>query len=320
MKKKIALMLVFCAVLALFSGCANKDDTVINVTALKGSTGMGMAKLMADAPDNYRFALSSDASDVMTKVISGEYDIAALPTNSAAIAYAKTAGEGQIQMLAINTLGVLYLLQRTDETPAESLSDLRGQTIVAMGQGANPEYVLNFLLEANGLALGEDVTVEWKATVDEVLAAIVAGSCSFAMLPEPNVSVALSKNSDYGIAFDLTEEWNASTVGELVMGCLVVRHGFAQAHPAAVAQFLKDYKASIDFILTDDSAPEVIAAQDIVPAEGVARKALPNCHIVCITGEEMKPTIDAYYEMLFRANPQAVGGAVPDDGFYYVGR
>ena len=168
-----------------------------NIAVLKGSTGMGMAKLMADAQageaaNNYQFTLTSDTADVMAKVISGEYDIAALPTNSAAMAYAKTQGE--VQLLAINTLGVLYLLQKTgvDGSPIQSFEELRGKTIVSMGQGANPEYVLSYLLSKNGLTIGEDVTVDWKATADEVLSAVVTGDYDFVMLPEPNVSVAMT--------------------------------------------------------------------------------------------------------------------------------
>lgn len=296
----------------------------INVAVLKGSTGMGMAKLMADAQEgkaanNYSFTLTSDTADVMAKVISGEYQIAALPTNSAAMAYAKT--EGQVQLLALNTLGVLYLLQQTgvDGSPITSLDQLRGKTITAFGQGANPEYILSYLLEQNGLSIGTDVTVDWKASMDEVLATLVTGDYEFVMLPEPNVTVAMTKNSDYTIALDLTQEWNKVAEGDLVMGCLVVRKDFADANPAAVAKFLEEYAASIDFITTDETAAAVIAGQEIVPAEAIAKKALPNCHIVCLTGADMQPAIETYFQVLFEANPQSVGGSVPDAAFYYGG-
>lgn len=296
----------------------------INVAVLKGSTGMGMAKLMADAQEgkaanNYSFTLTSDTADVMAKVISGEYQIAALPTNSAAMAYAKT--EGQVQLLALNTLGVLYLLQQTgvDGSPITSLDQLRGKTITAFGQGANPEYILSYLLEQNGLSIGTDVTVDWKASMDEVLATLVTGDYEFVMLPEPNVTVAMTKNSDYTIALDLTQEWNKVAEGDLVMGCLVVRKDFADANPAAVAKFLEEYAASIDFITTDETAAAVIAGQEIVPAEAIAKKALPNCHIVCLTGADMQPAIEPYFQVLFEANPQSVGGSVPDAAFYYGG-
>ena len=294
----------------------------INVAVLKGSTGMGMAKLMADAQEGKaanNYSLTSDTADVMAKVISGEYQIAALPTNSAAMAYAKT--EGQVQLLALNTLGVLYLLQQTgvDGSPITSLDQLRGKTITAFGQGANPEYILSYLLEQNGLSIGTDVTVDWKASMDEVLATLVTGDYEFVMLPEPNVTVAMTKNSDYTIALDLTQEWNKVAEGDLVMGCLVVRKDFADANPAAVAKFLEEYAASIDFITTDETAAAVIAGQEIVPAEAIAKKALPNCHIVCLTGADMQPAIEPYFQVLFEANPQSVGGSVPDAAFYYGG-
>ncbi len=296
----------------------------IRVAVLKGSTGMSCAKLMSDAAagscfNNYQFSLSSDASDVMAKLISGEYDIAALPTNSAAVAFNKSQGE--VQMLAINTLGVLYLMQRTgvDGSPIREFEELRGKTIVAFGQGANPEYVLNYLLTQNGLTPGIDVFIDWKASVDEVLTAVVLGDYEFVMLPEPNVTVANSKNSDYTICMDLTQKWEDVSDGSLVMGCMAVSRTFAAANSAAVEKFLEEYKASIDFITSDSAAPTVIAAQEIVPSETIAQAALPNCHIVCVTGAEMQQLIDPYYQMLFEANPKAVGGSIPSDEFYYVG-
>lgn len=297
----------------------------IHIAVLKGSTGIGAAKLMADAAEGlcsnrYHFSLDSDASEVMTKLISGEYDIAALPSNSAAIAYNKS--EGAVQMLAINTLGVLYLMQRTgvDGSPIRNFEELRGKTIVAFGQGANPEYVLNYLLTQNGLTPGTDVFIDWKASVDEVLTCVVLGNYEFVMLPEPNVTVANSKNSDYTICMDLTQKWEEVADGSLVMGCMVVSRSFAEANPAAVDEFLLEYAASIDFITTDETGPAVIASQGIVPSEDIAFHALPNCHIVCLTGADMQPVIEPYYQMLFAANPKAVGGTIPDAEFYYVGQ
>ncbi len=298
----------------------------MNIAVLKGPTGMGMAKLMADteageAANHYTFTVDSDTAAVMAKLIAGEYDIAALPTNSAAVAYNKT--EGGIQMLAINTMGTLYLLENSEyERPAlSSLEELNGATISLFGQGANPEYVLTYVLESAGLTVGEDVTLDFCAAVDEVLAKIASGDWDYALLPEPNATVAEANSEFASRAMDMNAAWEDASGGatQLVMGCLAIRAEFAEEHPEAVAKFLEEYQASVAYITTAEDAAAVIAGQEIVPSEGVAAKALPNANIVCITGGEMQQTVEGYYDVLFNYNPQAVGGAVPDAAFYYLG-
>lgn len=308
---------------------ATPDPVDMNIAVLKGPTGMGMAKLMADAKNdlngevanNYNFTVDSDTSAVLAKLIAGDYDIAALPTNTAAVAYSKT--QGGIQMLALNTMGTLYLLENSAlESPAvTSVEDLRGATITTFGQGANPEYVLTYVLEAAGLTVGEDVTIEFCAAVDEVLARVAAGECQYAMLPEPNASVAQAKNTDFTVALDMNEAWEQASGGQtqLVMGCLAIRAEFAEAHPENVARFLEEYRASVEYICSADDAAAIIAAEEIVPSEAVAAKALPNANLCCITGDAMQQTVEGYYNVLFNFNPQAVGGSVPDAAFYYLG-
>jgi NitT/TauT family transport system substrate-binding protein len=298
----------------------------MNVAVLKGPTGMGVAKLMADsengeAANNYTFTVDSDTSAVLTKLIAGEYDIAALPTNTAAVANAKT--EGGIQMLALNTMGTLYLLENTEGDRAEitSLEELRGATITLFGQGANPEYVLTYVLESAGLTVGEDVTLDFCSAVDEVLAKIASGDWDYALLPEPNATVAQTKSDYAARVMDMNAAWEEASGGQtqLVMGCLAVRAEFAQEHPEAVAKFLEEYQASVEYISTADDAAAIIAAEEIVPSEAIAAKALPNANIVCITGDAMQQTVEGYYNVLFDFNPSAVGGAIPDASFYYLG-
>lgn len=338
MKKWIGLILAALMVLALAACGKTAEDktqettaqtteetTPINIAVLSGPTGMGMAKLMREneegkTKNTYQFTISSDPSDVLAKVISGEYDVAALPTNTAAAAYAKS--DKAVQMLAINTYGTLYLLQNTElePEPLTDLSQLAGKTIVAFGQGANPEYILDYVLTQNGLTVGENVTVSFSATAEEVLTAAAAGTAAFVMLPEPSASVLRSKNDAMITAFDLTKVWDDCAESPLVMGSLVVSAAFAKAHPDAIAAFLDEYAASVDDIKNNPKeAAAWIASYGIVPNESIAAAALENCNLTCITGTAMQETIEGYYQILFDYNPSAVGGAIPDEAFYYTG-
>ena len=301
------------------------EKVAVKVAAMKGPTGMGMSKLMEDNAINataneYTFDLFSAPDELTAKLVTGEYDIAAIPTNLAANLHKKT--EGQIQLLALNTLGVLHIMQNSpDGQLISDLSELKGKTVYATGQGSNPEYVLNYLLRQSGLEPGVDVTIEYLAAHDELVALAATGEVEYCMLPEPNVSVLSNKNADMKAAIDLTEVWeNSNAEGVLTMGCLVVNKAFADANPDAVKSFLEEYAASVDYVNSDAAAAaELIVKYEIVGAAPVAQKALPNCNIVCITGDEIWPAIEGYYKVLFDAQPASVGGAMPESGMVWAG-
>ena len=304
----------------------------VNLGVLSGPTGMGAAKLMADndagtAKNHYNVTVETDNSAITTKLINGEYDIAAVATNLASTLYHKT--NGGVQIAAINTLGVLYILGRGIDDTVNSLADLQGKTILAFGQSANPEYVLDYLLTQNGLDPDADVDIQWKGAADEVTAAMLAGEADFCMLPVP-AATALQAKSEGNIqpVFDLSAEWDKLENGsQLTMGCVVVRTEFAQAHPQAVKDFLEEYEDSIAY-MTDElslavssnlNPTQLLVNYGLLPSAGIAGKALPAANLVCITGEDMRDAIQGYYEVLFQADPKSIGGSIPDDAFYFLG-
>ena len=316
MKKLLALLLSLCLVAALCAGCgstptpADDDSTTttpeepvtVRLGGLKGPTSMGMVKLLSDndagkTTNHYEFSMAGSADELT-------------PNNS----------DGAVQLLAVNTLGVIYLVEKGGQTVTD-WNSLKGQTIYATGKGSTPEYALNYLLEENGLDPAADVTIEWKSEPSEIVAQMAAEDHVIAMLPQPFVTVAQSKFDDLTIRLDLTKEWDALDNGsQLNTAGLVVRTEFAKEHPEAVAAFLKEYAASTQYVNENVSeAAQLVAQYDIVEA-AVAEKAIPYCNIVCITGEEMKSSVQGYFQVLFDQNPQSVGGALPGDDFYYLGQ
>ena len=348
MKKLISLVLAAALCAGLLAGCGTQkqeetapettapvettpaptettstERETVNLAMLSGPTGVGAAKLLHDNAAgetalDYNVTIASDpANEVVPKLNSGELDIAALSTNLAATLYQKT--DGGIKLIALNTLGVLYILENGDTI--HSMADLAGKTIYATGQGSNPEYVLNYLLEQNGLIPGEDVTIEWKAS-EELTALMASGEAQVCMLPVPAATAVQMKNEDVRAVLDLTQVWN-DTVGaesQLTMGCVAVRTAFLEEHPEAVEAFLEEYAASIDYVKNNpEEAAPMVAEFGITANEQIALKAIPDCNLVCITGGEIQSSIQGYYEMLYAADPTSIGGAMPDDAFYYVG-
>ena len=321
---KLKRLAAMCCAAMLTLGASALAETQVNVTALKGPTAMGMVKLMDEAESGavegnvYSFAIAAAVDEVTPKIVKGETDIAAVPANLASVLYQNTQGE--VQVLAVNTLGVIYIVESGDSV--KSVEDLRGRTIYASGKGATPEYALNYILSENGIDPTKDVTIEWKSEHAECLAALLAEDNAIAMLPQPFVTTAQMKSDRIQVRLDLTAEWDAVQQGsdapsQLITGALVVRRQFAQENPEAVEAFLKSYAESVEYVNANvEEAAQLVGKYEIVPA-AVAQKAIPACNIVCITGADMQQKLSGYLNVLFEQNPKAVGGALPADDFYY---
>lgn len=290
---------------------------VINVAALKGPTAMGMIKLMDDESENssFNFTISGAADEITPALIQGNIDIACVPANLASVLYNKT--EGGVRVLAINTLGVLYICQNGEPTIA-SVADLKGKTIYASGKGATPEYALRYILSQNGIDPDSDVSIEWKSEHSECLSALLSDEGSAAMLPQPFVTTAQTKSENMNVVLDLNEQWEALNNGSaLVTGVVIARREFVEAYPGAVDDFLSEYGASVEYVNANTAdAAQLIGKFDIVPA-AVAEKALPKCNIVFVSGAEMKEKLSGYLSVLFESAAASVGGALPGDDFYY---
>mgnify|MGYP004534562897 CR=1 FL=1 len=311
------LISVLC-LLAMFAAAllpAQAQAEQIRVGALTGPTAMGMAELLGN--DACAPSIFGSADELTPLILKGEVDLAAVPANLAATLYNKT--EGGVTALAVNVLGVLYICAYQMPEIA-SLEDLRGQTLYATGKGATPEYALTYLLAQNGLTLGRDVTVEWKSEPSEIVALMAQEEHAIAMLPQPFVTVAQGKLEGLQVSLDLSAQWDKLGVdSRLVTAGLLVRKAFADEHPQAVAKFLEEYAASTDYANTHAAETAALVEKMGIVSAAVAEKALPGCNLVCITGKEMKTAVSGYLQTLYDLKSESVGGAMPTDGFYWLG-
>lgn len=300
--------------LAAFAACSKKqDDTEIRIAALKGPTGMGMVKL-ADKQNypNYTVSIEASPDALNPRIISGEVDVAAVPVNLASVLYNKL--DGDISVLAVSTLGVLYVVEAGSEV--NSVADLVGKTVYATGQGATPEYILNYLLDKNGVA--GSVEVNYVGEHAALATMLADGSAEIGMLPEPNVTSTLAGNDNLRIALNLTEEWNKVCSTELVQGVVIARKSFVNEHPEAIEQFLREYEKSSAFVNENiDEAAKLIVDAGILGNVEIAKKAIPNCNISFSKGEAMHKAVEGMLTVLFEANPKSIGGKLPDKDFYY---
>lgn len=332
MKKLLAILLTLTLVLAL-AGCGGNDttssapDTVsepaytavdMSVAYMTGPTGVGMAKLNADSDakltaNNYTFTVAAAATDITAKFLKGEINIASVPTNVAATLYNKS--EGKVRMLAVNTNGVLSILEKGDTI--KSIADLKGKTIYSTGQGQNPEYILNYILTENGINPETDITINFVSS-DDLKAKLISGEAEIAMAPEPLATAVMVQNQELNRVLSINDEWSKVSDTTLMMGCVIALDSYIEANPKAVEKFLEEYEASIEFATTNiDEVATYCETYGIAPKAAIAKKSIPICNLCYVTGNDMKNNVNGYFNVLFNADPTSIGGKLPADDLYY---
>lgn len=302
---------------------AAKEETVtVRVGSLKGPTSLGLLSLMdiaenGEASNDYEFHMATAADELLPLMVKGDMDIALVPANVASVLYSKT--EGGVSVIDINTLSVLYMV--SGDTSIENITDLKGRTVFLTGKGTTPDYCLQYILSENGMS-ADDCTLEYKSEAAEVAAVLAENPDAVGLLPQPFVTAACAQNEALSVIIDMNEEWNR-VQGEggssLVTGVTIVRNAFLEENPDAVKAFLEEHAASAEAANSDTERVAALAVNaEIIAKEPIALKAIPKCNIVCITGEDMKQALSGYLEVLYEMDPASVGGALPEDGFYFV--
>ena len=312
-----AILLILVAVATLVPVFASPVGEV-RFGVLKGPTGIGASYLLSENKEGktinkYTETILAEATDMIGQLAAGQLDIVAIPTNAAVSLYNKT--NGGVRIIALNTAGVLYILENGNAV--SQVSDLKGKTLYAVGQGSNPEYVLRFILSRNGIDPDKDVDIQFLDSA-ELTTRMATGEIEVCMLPVPAVTTVLTKNPSVRIALDLTDEWDKLNVGsKLTMGCVVVRTEFLKENKAAVLTFLREYQKSIEYVKANPTeAGQMCADFGIVPAAAIATKAIPDSNLIFVSGDAVRPYIEGYFQVLYDANPKAIGGAMPKDDFY----
>ncbi len=340
MKKYVAWISAVLLLVAMLAGCGNNADgssdpvgakTAVNVTAIAGPTGVGLVSLMdkdaqGTSANDYTFNVVTAPEQAVAAITNGSADIAAVPTNLAASLFKKTGGK--VQVLAINTMGVLHIL--ANGSKVETVKDLKGKTIYTSGQGANPEYILKYVLERNGLTPGKDVKIEFVADNDTLATLMINGTAKIAMVPEPKASAVLAQNKDVKRVLNMSAEWQkkdgkippaSELTSSLLMGCVIARTEFVEKNEQAVKDFMAEYKTSIETVTADiDAAATLCETYKIIPKAAIAKAAIPHCGLTYLDGLTMRRELHNYFNVLYGYNPDSIGGALPGVDFYYYAK
>lgn len=320
--KRVLLTLLVIIGMITLMGCEKKDakKEVVNVVGMKGPTTMGLVSLMNEneqgkSQQNYNISMVTTPEEVSAMLASKKADIGLVPANLAAVLYQKTNQE--VVMIDINTLGVLYVVSK--DASINSVGDLAGKTIYMTGKGTSPDYVLQYLLKANGVD-PDEVTIEYKAEPTEIVSLLKENENVVAVLPQPFATVAVSTVDQLDLRLDLTKEWNQIHNGEsqLVTGVTIVRKEFLESYEGQVELFMKEHKQSAEYANANiEETSKLVTFYQIIEKEKIAQKALPFCNITYLDKDEMKKAVEGYYGVLFEQDPKSIGGQMPDSDFYY---
>ncbi len=329
--KKIMIFILGIMMTLLFISCSGKNGIGaeelpatdnVRIGALKGPTSMGLLFMIEKSKNNqtsnkFEFQMTTEADELLALMVQNELDIVLLPANVASILYQKT--NGGICVVDINTLGVLYMV--SGDTGIQSFAALSGKTVYLTGKGTTPDYVLQYLLRVNGMS-AEDCVLEYKSEASEVAAHIAQKPDAVGLLPQPFVTAACAQNEALQAVLSMNDEWNKAQ-GEngssLVTGVTVVRREFLEENEAIVKEFLAEHAESVQAINQDiETGAALCVKEGIVAKEAIAQKAIPDCNITCITGSRMKQELSGYLQVLYEQSAQSVGGALPEEDFYYL--
>ena len=321
MKKFFSVMLAVLMLTLCFVGCGEKtaEKTTMKIAAISGPTGMCMVSLMEEtalgnAKHDYKFTVVTDPTQIVGKITSKEFDIAAVPTNMASAIYQKTSGG--ISVLALNTSGNLFIIEKNNTV--SKIADLKGKTVYATGQGANPEFILNYVLKKNGLTVGTDVKVQYVADAKALVGVFKQNSDAILLAPQPAAASILGAIKGSKTVIDMTKEFENAAGKKMYMGCIVVRNEFLEQNELAVKEFLKEYEASVNVILNDvEKGAALCEKYEIIPQAAVAKRAIPTSGVCFVAGAEMKTALQEYLSICLAEMPKLIGGKLPGEEFYF---
>lgn len=291
----------------------------LRVATLRGPTGMGMVQLMEQGPAIAKGVTASyeivGTPEVMvSRILGGDVDFASLPVNLAAKLYNSGVA---YKLAAVNVLGVLYLV--SDQTDVHSVRDLKGKTVYLTGKGANPDFLLRYVLSRNGLEPGKDVTLDFRYDQVELSSLMIAGRVHLALLPEPFVTQVVEKNPRDKVVLRFEDAWKAALGRDvpLPQGCIVVRAKTELAHPQAVREFLDAYHKSVEWVNSDHiQAGTLIAKYKMGLGAKAAASAIPRMSLVYQPANQARSSVEEFLSVLLHFAPQSIDGRLPDSGFY----
>lgn len=326
--RRIIAILLALAMILSFAACGNgnsgedgEPDTTAyekenktKVAVYDGAAAVGLSKLKVDRSYAYEVKNYSSYREIVPLIMNGEADIAAVPLNIAADLYRKT--NGGIKLLAVTDAGLIRVLSRDDSV--KSIADLKGKTVYTSEQGAVSDYIIRYLLNNNGLDPETDVDIQYKASFAELCTLMKESKADICIMPEPFVSKVCAADESIKKVAELTSEWNESCKTNPIQSCLIARKAFIEQEPETVTEFLDFTEISMNYVNNYIVASKFLVDEGYFDNSRELTSGVPGCKLIFFTGDRLKLRASENFKALFEADPESVGGEIPNDGIYYL--
>jgi NitT/TauT family transport system substrate-binding protein len=342
MKNKLILFILSFILIIFASGCSKADNLSnesqepevkeelqeeeiaekidIKIGAPAGSPLLSAVKLFGEDTQfetaNATYEIIKSPDKIPAMIINEEIDMGIIPTNLASILYNK---EVPYKLVSANVFGVMYVI--TDgSVEINSLEDLKGKEIYTMGRNLTPDITFRYILENSGINPDEDMTLNYLSGATELAPAFLSGKASIVVMPEPMVSLVMSKNENTEIVFNIQEEWSkiTGTEGGYPQASLFVKNDIIENHKDLLEEFLSAYEESCNWVNANSEEAGTYYEKLVEGIPGkIISKSVPGNNIRFSYAEDISTDLNKYLETLFQYDPKTVGGKLPDEGFYY---
>lgn len=309
MKKIILFFLIIVSSVYLF---AEK----IRVGILNGPSCIPAACLMENNSDTIEFTTYADVQALLPKMIKKEIDVGFMPVNVAAKVY--NSSNKAVVCCAITGNGNIELI--TNLKSPENIRDLKNRIVNVAGQGATPDYMFRYLIKKNKLEADKDISLDYSIPTAQLAANLISKKISFAVLPEPFVTIAKSKDSSIRTVVNFQQEYeDFEGAGKTYpLTVMVATATFVQEHNDLLNEFMDEYEKSYEWTLKNPlTAGEYTEKNNLGLAKGVVAKAIPNSNYTFVTSIKMQQNIEDLLKIFMDFDEKSIGGKLPDKNFYY---
>jgi len=248
---------------------------------------------------------------IAAKIISGEADFAVIPSNLAAILANKGTG---IRLAGPVIWGLLYIVSSEE---LNGWDDLKGKQVPMIGSGLTPDITFRPLLKENGLDPDKDLEIVYVTTAAELAPTFLTGRSTVSMMPEPMLTMVMSRKSDTRIFIDIQQEWRNLYGTSYPQASLVVSGAFEAEYPEYTRNFIDTFKAAVQAANTDSSAAgEAVALMSPELDAGIIADAIPGMNLEFTAAADAREALEDYFGVLEDFNPATIGGKLPTDDFY----
>lgn len=257
-----------------------------------------------------------DPDELRAGLTSGRMQVVILPTNAAANLYNKGLG---LRMVNAMTNGLNYVVTRIPEV--KSVADLAGRSVALPFRNDTPDILLRRILAAAEVAQ-DAVTIVPAGTPIEAVQLLLTGKAECAVLPEPATTMAemraLQAGQEVTRAIDIQAEWGKLTgLGPVVpQAGLGVMDEFDTANPGVIEAIQSAIAATLPKVLADPDAAAKSASETLGMPAPILAKSIPHSALVATPASEARPAFEAMFKAVTDVDARAIGGKLPDDGFY----